>query len=153
MKTHRTKSVFTILMTAVLAVVFGAALIAPFAAPASAAPSFPGGSTRVSESPQAVTLYSGVITQSVQGARFSLGAYDRLDIQYIVTMGTANTTTLSMLHSNTGGAWSSGATLFPAITASGNSMTSTYNFGRYTTITATLTNNNPVTLTVIGWAK
>jgi hypothetical protein len=121
--------------------------------PASAAPAYPGGGVRTTYAPAYYVMYSGVITQDTRSTTMSWGYWDKVDLQYIVTMGSVNTTSLTLLHSNNAGTWVTGATVASAIVASGTDMTETFNFGRFTAITATLTNNNPITLTILGWVK
>lgn len=95
-----------------------------------------------------------VITQSTTSEVSSMGAYPCVDVQYFVTIGatTVNTTTLTLVHSNAN-VFVVGTTLGSDLTASGSAMTATYNIGRYTAISVTLANNNPVTITAVGWFR
>lgn len=124
--------------------------------PAHASPSFPGGSTRTANGTYGpVILFEGVgITQSQKGYVWYMGAFDRVDVQYVmVAMSGTNTTTLQLLHSLNNTNWATGATLFSNVLAAGTDITQTFNFGAQTVVSLTLANTNPITVTVLGLFK
>jgi len=150
----RARAVLAAVVTGVLITVlaFGALGAKP-ATPAAAAPTFPGGTTRVAAAPQIMTLFSSVITQNTQGPAVDISAFDRIDVQYVIAMSGTNTTTIKLLHSNNSSNWVTGATVGSSVLTNSTDMTATFNFGARTAISVVVSNTNPVTLTVLALAK
>jgi len=84
---------------------------------------------------------------------YHLQNYEVLDLQFIADATTANTTTVKLQYSNDNTNWADGATVFQNTGSDQNDIVQRYNVGAYTRLYATVTNSNPLTLTVIGIAK
>ncbi len=128
---------------------------------AQAGPSTPSNiETRNCSSPQIVTLYTAIITQSSRGpvvANNLTGPYCTLvDIQWsLSTSGTAaNGVTLAWQVSNDAGTWTTASVITSGITTTAaNDFQEMANFGQYSSVYATLTSTAQVTLTAIGLFK
>lgn len=94
-----------------------------------------------------------VLTQSGASEEYKLMNYEALDLHYIIDVGTVNTTTIKLQYSNDGTNWADGANVVANVNSDKNVIDQFYNVGAYTRLYATLTNNNPITITVIGLAK
>jgi len=93
------------------------------------------------------------ITTSGASQEWKLANYEALDLHYVIDQGTVNTATLKLQYSNDGSNWADGADVVAANAADANEMVQHYNVGAYTRLYATVSNANPVTVTVIGLAK
>jgi len=78
---------------------------------------------------------------------------ERMDLQWVVDVGTVNTTTIKLQYSNDGTNWVDGVNVEASIAADKNNLQQFNNFGRYTRLYATLTNSSPITITAIAVGK
>lgn len=142
--------VLSLIMVVTLAPVSAGSLAAPTPiASTGYAPSGEGARVR-----DAVYFFNATAkTATGGGTAIELAGYSMLDIQTIADVGTVNTTTLKLQFSNDGTNWVDGVNINANITADVNTLAQYLNFGRYTRVYATLTNSNPITLTVIAVAK
>ena len=109
-------------------------------------------STRASSTSLAAFSRSSRLTASARSAVVDLSDYNLLDLQWVITMGTVNTTTLKLQYSNDGQNWADGVSVATLASSTGG-MNQFNNFGRYTAVYATLTNSSPITITLVGLAK
>lgn len=108
--------------------------------------------------PGEVVLFAGkVLTEDVYSAAVQVKAFQRTDIQHVfdqtIVAAAANTTTLTIQFSNDGSNWTDGAALVSANADDASLLQQVAVFGKYARVKADVTNNNPVTLTVIGILK
>lgn len=139
----------TVLVLALIALPLQFAGASP--APAPTPISAPG----AAGSPLNVTFINAqAMAASARSNPIELSAYNRLDLQYVIDQGSdVNTATLTMQTSCTGQNWDPGVAIVSNNAADASAVVSLPNFCRYTAISATLTNTNPVTITVKGVAK
>ncbi len=119
-------------------------LMAPTPVSVSAAAAAPG---------EAVLFSASVLTDDTYSARVPVAAFQRTDIQHVVDQGTTNTATLTIQFSNDGENWTDGAALATNNAADAALLQQVNVFGKYARVYANLTNNNPITITVIGVLK
>ena len=123
-------------------------LAAPTPVSVSAAAAAPG---------EAVLFSTTVLTDDAYSARVPVAAFQRTDIQHVldqtVVAAAPNTTTLTIQFSNDGENWTDGAALVSANAADAALLQQVNVFGKYARVYANLTNNNPITVTVIGVLK
>lgn len=101
-----------------------------------------------------VTFLNNVaVTADRRSSIVQLPGYNTLDLQWVVDVGTLNTTTLKLQYSNDGNNWVDGASFASAVVADANSMNQYNVYGRYTAVYVDVTNSNPITITLIGVAK
>ena len=81
------------------------------------------------------------------------GDFEKLDMQYIIDQGTANSTTLTLRYSNNGVNWVNGPAIASGIVADGTDLQQYHAFGQYMTLNVNVTNANPVTITAIAVGK
>jgi len=106
---------------------------------------------------EAVFFSTSVLTDDTYSARVPVAAFQRTDIQHVldqtVIAAAANTTTLTIQFSNDGVNWTDGAALVSSNSADAALLQQVNVFGKYARVKADLTNNNPLTVTVIGVLK
>ena len=83
----------------------------------------------------------------------NVGNFNRVDLQWVIDVGTVNTTTYKLQFSNDAVNWVDGVAVASAVAADANNLAQFYVFGRYARVYATVTNTNPITTTVIGVLK
>ncbi len=96
-----------------------------------------------------LTTTGGSSVQNIQD-------HEAIDLHYVIDQGqtTINTTTLKLQFSNDNTNWTdAAAAIVTSNTADANVMQQYAIFGRYARVHATVTNSDPVTVTVIGIAK
>ena len=112
---------------------------------------FPATSARLAKT---ATLWNGTaLTASGASPAIDIAGYGLADVQVVIDVGTVNTTTVKLQFSNNNSNWVDGVAIASAITADTNTLAQYVLFGRYVRAYATLTNSNPITMTVIGLAK
>jgi len=79
--------------------------------------------------------------------------YETLDLSYTVDVASVNTTTLTIQFSNDGDNWDDGIAIASAVVADATDLQQINNFGRYTRFKVDVTNDNPITWTVLAVAK
>lgn len=124
----------------------------PLAIPTPLAPTgFPATSSRLAKT---ATLWSGkALTASGASSAVDIAGFGLGDVQVVIDVGTVNTSTVKLQFSNDNSNWVDGVAVASAITADTNTLAQYVLFGRYVRAYATLTNSNPITMTVIGLAK
>lgn len=148
--------VFVLLALVVAMVVFvglsasmgaGSALAAPQAIPTPVSVTPGNGVPQVAPMFQAQALTaSGAGTQAII-------AGEKVDLQWVIDQTAVNTVTLKLQFSNDSTNWVDGATFVTSNAADAGDMQQYAVFGRYLRAYATVTNSNPVTVTVIGLVK
>jgi len=93
------------------------------------------------------------IAADTQAPALSLGAYNRLDIQYTIDQGTVNTTTLTFQTSCTGREWDAGVAIVSANAADATGVLVLPNSCRYQSVLADVASTDTITITVLGIAK
>lgn len=137
-----------LVLIALAALPLEGAIAAPAAAPTPI--SAPGSAG----TPSYVTFWgSTALVTSTRSNPLELGAYNRLDLQYTIDQGTVNTATLYLQTSCDGQNWDSGVAFVSNNAADATGVVSLPNFCRYTAISSTLSNTNPLTVIVKAAAK
>jgi len=97
---------------------------------------------------------TSVITQSGASSNaWRLQDYEVLDLHCVLDATLANTTTIKLQYSNDNVNWADGHSVIQNTGSDQNDMVQRYNFGAYTRLYATVTNSNPLTVTVVGIAR
>lgn len=124
------------------------------AAPA-AAPT-PAGYTTSNQASRYPVEFMRAVTMTADTRQcFELADYDVIDLHTVITQGVLNTTTIRLFHTNDMINFAAG-TVGPVVgtsTADANTLDQYHLFGRWSCVTADLTNGNVVTVTAIGVAK
>ncbi len=94
-----------------------------------------------------------VITVSTRSDCFEVPDYGAVDLYWKLDMAAVNTTTLKLQYSMNNSDYVDGLSFVSAAVADAESMNQYPIFGRWTCAYATLTTNDPVTLTVLGVVK
>jgi hypothetical protein len=149
------KGLFVILAALVLGVL---ALSALFTGPAS--PSYadtvptPVAAQNAAGGHVFVTFHDGTaIAADTNSSAFQLYPYPVIDYQWVIDQGTTNTTTLTIQWSNDNTNWSDGPALVSNNASDADGMVQAANMGRYTRVSADVTNTNDITITVKAVAK
>lgn len=125
----------------------GPALAAPQAIPT------PVSVTPGNGAPQVATFWRAApLTASGAGTE-AIIAGEKVDLQWVIDQTAVNTVTLKLQFSNDSTNWVDGATFVTNNAADAGDMQQYAVFGRYLRAYATVTNSNPVTVTVIGVVK
>jgi len=125
----------------------GPALAAPQAIPT------PVSVTPGNGAPQVATFWRAApLTASGAGTE-AIIAGEKVDLQWVIDQTAVNTVTLKLQFSNDSATWVDGATFVTNNAADAGDMQQYAVFGRYLRAYATVTNSNPVTVTVIGVVK
>ena len=125
----------------------GPALAAPQAIPT------PVSVTPGNGAPQVATFWRAApLTASGAGTE-AIIAGEKVDLQWVIDQTAVNTVTLKLQFSNDSTNWVDGATFVTSNAADAGDMQQYAVFGRYLRAYATVTNSNPVTVTVIGVVK
>jgi hypothetical protein len=96
-----------------------------------------------------VTWMSGVATTASGGSTAVLVTnWDYADLQYVIDQTDVNTVTLKLQFSNDNVNWTDGATLVTDNAADAAALAQHAIFGKWARVYATVTNTNPVTVTV-----
>lgn len=120
--------------------------------------------------PTPVTVYSGngsgqvanffagrimnVATTPVYSGPQNLAGSEKIDLQWVVAQSTPNPVSIKLQFSNDGVNWIDGPAPIATPNATPQNVMQQYNvFGRYGRASITLSNTNPVTVTVIGLGK
>jgi len=145
------------LVLVIAAMLVGSVLISATTANAAPLPAPTAVSAPADRAPRArhpITFFSAArTTADGRGTVYSLPDYNVMDLQWVVDVGTVNTTTLKFQFSNDGVNWVDGASIEAGIVADKNSLQQFPIYGRYVSVYADVTNTNPITLTLIGVAK
>jgi hypothetical protein len=149
---------FVIAMVLVLLVIVTFALTPASAAPAAAPTPVSSGMALTDNSKAPVVFwYQEVITASGRGTVYQLPNYEVLDVHYVVDVDDANvnTTTLTLQYTNFTNLtnWVDGVNVAANVAADATGLDQFYNFGRYTSVYATVAGSDPVTITTIAVAK
>lgn len=131
------------------------ALVIAFAALAFALTSLNRPSLAAPDAASLDTVWSSqVLTASTRSNAFEIGNFDTADFQVTIDQGTSvNTATIRADRSIDGYNWGTGQTLVTNNAADATEVVTGTLVGRYNTIYATVTNTNPVTITVLLWKK
>ena len=100
------------------------------------------------------TFFDGqALIASGGGEAVNVGNFNRVDLQWVIDVGTVNTTTYKLQFSNDAVNWVDGVAVASAVVADVNNLAQFYVFGRYARVYATVANTNPITTTVVGVLK
>ena len=104
--------------------------------------------------PEFPTFFNTTVLQaSANSSAFEVPDYSAIDLQWIIDVNTVNTTTLKLQYSNDNVNFVDGASFASAVVADANSMQQYPLFGRWTRVVATVSNTDPITITVMGTVK
>lgn len=109
--------------------------------------------------PQVAALMAAEsIDADTRGGCVNTAAYGLIDVQYTIDQGTANTTTLSLLHTNddpweTDAVYVTGAAVASNVATDTTDMQQMNAFGAWTCIYANVTNTNTVVVSVKALVK
>ena len=125
-----------------------AGLFAPARMAVQAAP-------KAEATPALSTIWSAqALTTSTRSTAINLEGYSQADLQVTIVQGsTVNTATVTFDRSNNGYNWATGNTLLNASAISTTAVVSNSIIGRYGSIYITLSNSQPVTVTVLAWNR
>lgn len=142
--------ILTVAVTMVVVMAFFAAFAVPSAQAGPMAAPTPVASINQSvRAASEVTWMSGVaLTASAGSAPQLVRDWDFADVQYVIDQTTTNTVTLKLQFSNDGVNWTDGATLVTDNAADAASLAQQALFGKWGRVYATVTNTNPVTVSV-----
>jgi hypothetical protein len=154
---HMRRKEYTILLVAlVLMAIFFGTLSRP-AWDATAAPAAiptPLSIGRTTQVPTLVTFFDGqVVAADTRSQCFDSTYFDKMDLQYIIDIGTVNTTTLTLEFNNNRLTYPDGINAVANAAVDKDEMVEVNLFGVQTCIFADLTNTNTVTVTAIGLMK
>lgn len=93
------------------------------------------------------------LTADAGSTVIDVGNYALADIEWIIDVGTVNTTTFTLQFSNDGTHWVNGVAVASAVAADVTNLAQFYTFGRYARVYADVINSNPVTATVLAVLK
>jgi len=154
---HRNKVASAILVLAVLAVAFILAIPSDGTNRANAAPqaivtpvasvNLQSGTARVYE------FFDAEVLTADKRTCFEASAYEIVDFQHVIDVGTVNTTTLTIQHTNDLITFDNGPVPASAVVADEDALVQHAVFGRYTCVNADLTITSPITITAIGVFK
>lgn len=151
-KTYKALGVLGVLVLLVLAL----SLPSLVSRPASAAPFMiptPVASVNLSGPGRIVQIFpTEAITQDTTHCVPS-ASFNTIDTQYVVDVGTVNTTTLTLRYSNNATTFETGPNIASALVADGNGLAQYASFGAYACILANVVNTNTITVTVVGVGK
>jgi len=125
----------------------GPALAAPQAIPT------PVSVTPGNGAPQVATFWRAAPLTANGAGTEAIIAGEKVDLQWVIDQTAVNTVTLKLQFSNDSTNWVDGATFVTSNAADAGDMQQYAVFGRYLRAYATVTNSNPVTVTVIGVVK
>lgn len=103
---------------------------------------------------KALAFYvSSTMTTAVASNAQGIAEYEVVDLQWLIDQTLVNTATFKLQFSNDGVNWVDGATPVSANAADAGDMQQYALFGQFVRVHTTLSNENPLTVTVIGVAK
>lgn len=136
-----------------LFVAFGAMPGAPVAAAPMAAPT-PVSVSAGSAAPDFSTFYSvEAISADERSGCVDVSKFQRADVQYLVDVGTVNTTTVTINFTNDKVTYNDGLAVASAIVADGSALQQYAVFGRYMCMYVNVANSNPITWTITAVLK
>lgn len=137
----------------ILSVAFSALPGAPVAAAPMAAPTPVSVSSGSGETDFATFASIEAITADKRSGCVDVARFKQADVQYLVDVTTANTTTVTMQFTNDKVTYNDGLAVASAITADGSAMQQFPVFGRYMCMYVNVTNSNPITWTITAVLK
>lgn len=121
---------------------------APMAAPTPVSVSSGAGATDFS------TFYSvEAVTADERSGCVDVSKFKQADIQYLVDVGTVNTTTVTLNFTNDKVTFNDGLAVASAIVADGSALQQYAVFGRYMCVYVNVANSNPITWTITAVLK
>ena len=136
-----------------LAVALGTTPGEPVAAAPMAAPTPVSVSSGSGETDFATFASIEAITADKRSGCVDVARFKQADVQYLVDVGTVNTTTVTMQFTNDKVTFIDGLAVASAITADGSSMQQFPVFGRYMCMYVNVTNTNAITWTISAVLK
>lgn len=105
------------------------------------------------DAPQVATFWSAEPLTASAAGNEAIIVGEKVDLQWVIDQTDVNTVTLKLQFSNDSSNWVDGATFVTSNAADAGDMQQYAVFGRYLRAYATVSNSNPVTVTVIGLVK